>query len=333
MAVEQILILKLLADLKQPVQSFGELESRVKTLRKVLKNTPNEGTKAFDEMAKTISKDLNISLEAAEDKIREFTKVATKGIQEGNEQLKEYRKTLRTIDAPAGSINEMRQAVRSLAKEVDNLDTSTQEFADKNAELRKMNKTLIDMEKSTFRGGRNVGNYETAFRGLSTTLQGIGTAFGVGFGLASIGDSIREYAQLTDTLADVRKTTGLTEEEVRDLRSELEGIDTRTSVQNLLKLAEGAGRIGIQKEDIAAFTKEVDKLFVALGDDLGGDANQIATDVGKIVSAFGADQQFGGVAEGLNRVGSAINFLSATAAPTPLLKTILVSFGTSITFL
>ena len=271
MAVEQILILKLLTDLKQPVQSFGELETRVKTLRKVLKNTPNEGTKAFDKLALEISGKLNVDLDAAKNKIREFGNIATKEVQEGTVALKEYRSTLRTVDAPKGSINAMRQAVKGLAKEVDNLDTKTAKFTRKNAELKKMNQTLIAIEKSTLRGGRNVGNYETAFRRFGGILTGVAASLGVGFGIAGlsrgVGAAGRVFADFNQQIAILRSISRSTKQEIKPLEDEIKrlGESTQFTAKQAALAATTLARSGQKNEQILQTLEPVLNGAIATG--------------------------------------------------------------------
>ena len=77
MADERILLLKLITDLNQPVQSVDDLRKRISTLTKGLKEIPKEGTPAFEKLARTISGELNVSLDVARSKITDFTKKAT----------------------------------------------------------------------------------------------------------------------------------------------------------------------------------------------------------------------------------------------------------------
>jgi len=288
---EQILILKLLADLKQPVQSFGELEARVKTLRKVLKNTPNEGTKAFDKLAQQISGELNVDIDTARKKIKEFADTATKEIQEGSQALRDYRKALRTVEAPTNSINEMRQHVRGLTREVDNLDRNTQEFADRSTELRRLNRELIDIEQTTLRGGRNVGNYHTAFRGLARTLSGVGAAFGRGFGISALTQGVRRGAEVfidyNQQIALLRAVSGASSKEIGilDEQSKRLGETTQFTATQVATLQTNLARLGFRPDEIEKTTAAVLDFSIATGEDLAG-AGKTA---GQTIRAFNLD--------------------------------------------
>jgi hypothetical protein len=55
---------------------------------------------------------------------------------------------------------------------------------------------------------------------------------------------------------------------------------------DLLKIAEVGGRLGVAKEDIKAFTQEVDKANVALGDGLEGGVEQVTNTLGKLQGLY-----------------------------------------------
>lgn len=130
---------------------------------------------------------------------------------------------------------------------------------------------------------------------------------------SSISEYVEAFATLDDALAAVRKTTGMTTGEVDQLKESLKNIDTRTATNELLKIAEQGGRLGIAKEDIESFTKAVDVANVALGDSFGGGAEEIATVLGKIRNAY-KETNTGEIGDSFNRIGSVINELGATSA-------------------
>lgn len=127
----------------------------------------------------------------------------------------------------------------------------------------------------------------------------------VGF-LASItlDRAIDDFAELDDAMANVRKYTGMTTDQVKDLNSDLQKMDTRTSRIQLNNLAADAGRLGIQgKEGILDFVDAANILDVALGEDLGEGA---VKSIGKLAQMFGdADRM--GLKQAMLSTGSAIN--------------------------
>jgi TP901 family phage tail tape measure protein len=176
----------------------------------------------------------------------------------------------------------------------------TKAYNDAVAKQRELGKVLDD-HKAKVKGVGGV------WQSLSKEVKAFGMiALGaIGFQAITgqIGNLIRKTADLSDTYANIQKTTGLTAKEVDALGKELGKIDTRTSRIELLKLASEAGKLGITGAgNIKKFVNEADKINVALGEDLGQGA---ILAIGKLSDVFGT---------GMLNIGSAINSLGAASA-------------------
>lgn len=123
---------------------------------------------------------------------------------------------------------------------------------------------------------------------------------------------------LADVESDVRKTTGLTAEEVKSLTAAFKEIDTRTTTQDLLKIAAVAGQLGITgSEGVLEFTKSIDVLNVALGDELPGGVDEIASRISKLSNIlFGVSSNGEEMAQRMLFIGNTLNVLSASSAAT-----------------
>jgi TP901 family phage tail tape measure protein len=174
------------------------------------------------------------------------------------------------------------------------------------ANVQKLDTELKSLDRGMGQFQRNVGNYAGAVQNVfSGGLAALGLTAGV-------GQIIELNSLLSDAVANVQKTTGFTQDQARELGSLLAQIDSRTAQTELLAIAEGLGRLGLNLpvDDMAKFVEAIDKVNVALGDTLEGDATQIATDLAKLSALFGLDETFG-YAEGIERVGAAMNYLGA----------------------
>ncbi|MBR2300901.1 MAG: phage tail tape measure protein, partial [Bacteroidaceae bacterium] len=129
-----------------------------------------------------------------------------------------------------------------------------------------------------------------------------------------VRDNADSYIALDAEMANVQKFTGMAREQVELLNEELKNTDTRTSVVELNKLAEEAGRLGkTSQEDVLGFVKAADIINVAL-DDLGEGATLT---ISKLTNIFG-DEKALGTERSMLAVGSVINELSqncTAAAP------------------
>lgn len=119
-------------------------------------------------------------------------------------------------------------------------------------------------------------------------------------------DCVDAYASMDQEMANVRKFTGMTAEQVDDLNEEFKKMDTRTSREDLNKLAQEAGRLGkTSKEDVLGFVRAADQINVAL-DELGEGAT---LELSKLTGIFGDEARYG-TEQSLLKVGSVVNDLS-----------------------
>lgn len=118
--------------------------------------------------------------------------------------------------------------------------------------------------------------------------------------------AVEKYAAMDQEMANVRKYTGMVAEDVEKLNEEFKKIDTRSSREELNRLAQEAGRLGKNNvEDVLGFVRAADKINVAL-DDLGDNATLILS---KLTGIFGDEERLG-TERSLLSVGSVINELS-----------------------
>lgn len=157
----------------------------------------------------------------------------------------------------------------------------------------------------------------------------VSTGFGVLGGnlMTTIGSKITGLfsgmidgnAKLSDSLADIQKTTGMSAAETDKLVKSLGKIDTRTATADLRNIAVVAGQLGISKDQVEGFVGSVDKINVALGDEIVGGAEAVADTVGKLRNVMG-DIKSDNVGEDLMHIGNALNALgSAGFATSPVI--------------
>ena len=149
------------------------------------------------------------------------------------------------------------------------------------AELSKVNAELRTQESFWQRFNRTVNDWQTTLMGAAAAMTGLVMA-----GKAAV----QVYAEIDAEMASVRKFTGMTAEEVEHLNEQFKKIDTRTSREDLNKLAQEAGRLGLSSEkDVLGFVKAANQINVAL-DDLGEGATLTLS---KLTDIFGDKQRLG----------------------------------------
>lgn len=234
-------------------------------------------------MAKTYSRTVTVyidgskidnSIPAIQKKVRELTRDVKK-MTIGTE---EYNKTVKSIAELNSILAEHKKAVRGVAEESETLGDKLGGMADF------FNKWYYSLQTGL-----------DALGGITTTIR----------------QSVNEYADMEEAMADVQKYTGQTSAQVHDMNEDFKQIDTRTSREQLNALAGAAGRLDItNKEMIEEFVDGADKINVALGDDLGEGAVE---KIGKLAHMFGEDDKKG-LRGAMLATGSAVNDLAQSSS-------------------
>jgi TP901 family phage tail tape measure protein len=210
------------------------------------------------------------------------------------------------------SMKDMEASVRQLRAQLRRLPADSQEFADKSKELAKVNSRLHKIRE-------DIKGTGSMFQWLGKQVKAFGVlavaALGFQWLTSQVSNIIRGNAELSDSLADVRKTTGMTAEEARRLNTSLSQLDTRTSTKELRQIAIAAGQLGIAKNDVLKFTAATDKMVVALGDEFTGGAEEVTKVMGGLRAIF-KDIQTDKIDQDMLRIGNAINELASAGAAT-----------------
>ena len=200
--------------------------------------------------------------------------------------------------------NELRKSLKQLKNDLDNLERGSRAWDEHQrkikavkAELAKINAESKVQLSLWGRFAKKMFEWGTAIQTVMATITGV---------TLTIRQSVKAFAEMDQEMANVRKYTGMTADEVERLNDEFKKIDTRSSREKLNQLAQEAGRLGMQsQEDVMGFVRAADKINVAL-DELGEGATLTLS---KLTTIFG-DRDRLGVEKSLLSVGSVINELS-----------------------
>ena len=200
---------------------------------------------------------------------------------------KELRFTLKQLKQ---DLDHMERGSKAWKAHVEAIKRVKAEIRAVDDEMREHEGMLSRINRKVNEWGMSIASAAAAFTGLIFTAR----------------QAVQAYADMEAEMANVRKFTGMSADEVTKLNDEFKKIDTRTSREDLNKLAQEAGRLGLQsQEDVLGFVKAADQINVAL-DDLGEGATLTLS---KLTDIFG-DKQRLGVEQSLLSVGSVINELS-----------------------
>ena len=231
-----------------------------------------------------------------------------------NKTLETYKKkiadTKRVMDNLSGATYKELTAVRELIRlQLREAVPGTQRYNELLKEQKRVAEQLYRVQKDM---RTEVGCQATAFGKTAAFLNKYamllsGTLATITGLTITIRKSVADYAEMEESMADVKKYTGMADEGVKLLNDDLKKMDTRNGRQQLNALAADAGRLGIRSRDsILEFVDAADKINVALGEDLGEDA---VKDIGKLAQLFGEDKKKG-LRGAMLATGSAVNELA-----------------------
>lgn len=245
-------------------------------------------------------------LEKIQKALRNIDK-AQKDVSQGTVDINNVMKNLRT--AP---LEQLQRAAAQLQRELTEAERGTEEYIKSSARLRQANAQIDRVKKSWEQHDSQI--VATAKRLTSYVLVYAGFNEVVG----RIKQLTQANLELSDSLANIQKTTGLTTEEVAELSREIDSLDTRATQKELHDLAYEAGKLGISaEEDVLSFVKAGNQVITALGDELGG--ADAVRNLMKINDLLGETSRLG-VEKALLATGSAMNELSnvSTASAGPI---------------
>lgn len=205
------------------------------------------------------------------------------------------------------NINELRQAYKQLEEELNFVNTKSETFANRQKELKNLKKVIDD---ATGAANKQSGAWNTALKNL-TAYVGLFAVFNQA--KTYFVDLFRLNMKFMDQLTDIRKVALSTTDEIANLSRELAKIDTRTSLEELNRIAYAGAKLGIQTQGgtmaLAGFVRAADQVNVALKEDLGEEA---LTSLAKITEVMGLVDKYG-VEKAMLKTGSAIFRLAATS--------------------
>lgn len=317
---------------EENIVAFSQLDTVAKNLAKTLKTAFTTDPKGIREAFQDQQK-LNIAYQRSIE-LDKVSGLTLKQRQSAEQSLQRQReRSIKQMDREAQKAAELNRPYNLLSKRLNDLrkdykdlavsgQENTKSARDMRVEIMKLDNQLKGVDGSVGQFQRNVGNYTKSLSVGFKSVLGFASQLGLAFsGGALIRSSIDTLTQFSEKNADIAKTTGLSTEAAGKLSQELQKIDTRSSVTELQELASAAGRLNIEgSENIQGFVRSADKAFVALGDDLDGTAEEIATNIGKIAGVYGDEKEFG-IEKSILKVGSSINELAgkSKAAAAPIL--------------
>ncbi|MHA3046481.1 phage tail tape measure protein [Riemerella anatipestifer] len=288
------------------VVNGDEAQSRILALERA----NNKLSESMEEQ-KRIMKELRASKKKNSEEYSKAEKELENLTKKYGENLKAIEAEVKAMDIMSLTMQQLRGRARDLQHTLSQMNPNHSGYKSTQLELEKINSRMGELKQGAQSAGVSINSLADKFNRYS----GMATAVLATF--AGIAISIQSTIDLNNKLSDaqtaVAKTTGMTDEAVKELTKSFNEFDTRTSKLDLLKIAEVGGRLGVPKEQIKDFTREVDKAYVALGDSFSGGVEQVANKIGKIKGLFKETKDLD-MATAINQIGSSLNELGANGA-------------------
>lgn len=232
-----------------------------------------------------------------------------KELQKVDRQMNNARSNAQKCEAALKKLNsaspkELRMTLKQLQNDLNYIERGSkawhahiQTIKRVKAEIKAVDAELVEHQSLLQRANGFVNKWGMSIASVAASFTGL---------VFTARQAVEAYADMDAEMANVRKFTGMTADEVEALNEEFKKMDTRTSREELNKLAQEAGRLGLQtQEDVLGFVKAADVINIAL-DDLGEGATLT---ISKLTDIFGAKEMYG-VEQSMLKVGSVINELS-----------------------
>lgn len=294
--------------------SLAELRTAAAAIREEMEKTKPD-TKAYQAHAENLKKvttriqevnerqkQVNLTIDKYDKEIQQLTKDQAVVVREN----KVIDQTLRNLSG--ATMRDLEYALQMVNEQLRETSHGTKAFDDLAEKSRRLKKQIADVNDQLKAPEQRKGLVRGFIDGLNKNWGAIVQGWAALTGLTqTVRTCTNAFASMEDVMANTRKYTGQTDEQVREMNEDFKKMDTRSSREQLNELAGAAGRLGItSKEGIEEFVDAADKISVALGDDLGDKA---VDQIGKLTMAFGEDQRMG-LRGAMLATGSAINELA-----------------------
>lgn len=285
----QTFIGRVLLDDKQAKQTIALLEKQLEQVKQKKTDAFKKGddTKAFDKEINRINASLKTLRTSQEQVNRTLNNLSSASYKELSVVMKTVQKQLRSgaVERNSEEWKKLQQKLKEVKREMNAINSESRETTS-------FWSRFVNVLNTNWGA---VSQIIAAYAGLSMTIRKCAQA----------------YADMEESMANVRKYTGQTDEEVHRMNEDFKRMDTRTAREQLNELAGSAGRLGITSKDmIEEFVDGADKINVSLDDDLGKGA---VDKIGKLAQMFGEDKTKG-LRGAMLATGSAVNELAQNSS-------------------
>lgn len=295
-----------------------------------------EGLKKIQEIAKSGLSKVEISIDSVNESVKESTKQISKNETQSEEWKSELNDLRTALSKVKSKLDDSTTSVNNLSDEIHNVDKKTDNLGDEVKETSKNVEKFDNTSKETSESVEKLGNtssktkgklellktaadkvedgftgiIKTAGKAISTMAKAVTTGVGVvSTGALAIGTSaVKAGIDFESAFAGVEKTVDATDEQLSNLRKGLLDMSKEIpqSAADLSAIAESAGQLGIETNNIEKFTQVMANLGVATN----MTSDEAATSLARFANITGMPQK------NFDKLGSTIVALGNNLATT-----------------
>lgn len=214
------------------------------------------------------------------------------------------------------NIKSIRAAMAHLTNQLNKMTIGSKEYNDTSEKLKTLKKIYDDHVKSLKSTREEVEILSNAQRDNAIVTGALVTTYSTYYRalqkfVSSTQQYVEVYAAIDKAMQDVAKASGLSREEVEAMNESLKGIDTTSTNEELLKIAEIGGHLNLSRDELTRFTEAADQVMKTFGIS----AEEAADAFSRLRRTF-KDAAQGDIADNIYSIGSAINALDSVGTVT-----------------
>lgn len=285
---------------KQVLEGINrELQRAIKEREQLLQKQKQNGTLTQEEIKR-------------DKELQKYIAALNTQQQRATQEMRKYGEVMK--DLSGAKLKDLKKALREGKQALENMSARSKGREKLMSDLQKIQNQINKLQGTTSSFGKTHNSvWQTAVRNI-TAYVGVFAAFNK---IKSLVEGVfKANLKLSDSLANIRKVSGLSGEAINDLYRNISKIDSRNTIETLNQLAYTGAKLGIGQnygvEGLTGFVKAAEQVQMALGEDMGEDALPA---LAKMTEVMGLIDKYG-VEQSMQKAASAIFQLGATSTAT-----------------
>lgn len=235
--------------------------------------------------------------------VKAYTSLLAKQKEEYDEYAKKIGDIETASDKEVAALMKKEQAMMNTASKLDQLTAKMQEQEN---QMARMAREMAIQENSWVQSGKRMEQFGTVLENQGERFKSFGSAATKGLTVpivAGVGIAIKAASDYESAFAGVRKTVDMTESEFDKLSTGIRNMSKEmpASATSIAEVAEAAGQLGIQNENILSFSETMINMGVATN----LSADEAATALARFANIMGMNQsQFENLGSSIVELGN-----------------------------